>query len=160
MSQYSIKDFVNKSKDQEKEFIELLKPYLKIKSAVKSEDIYEHWDLEASIKIDLKAIKKIRRSDSQTNENIHWVELIGNTGQYGWLYGEAQYFAFELEDYWMIVKAESLRDLIKHKCRHKIYSQIPKLYHLYTREGRKDTITLVKTIDLMQLDGGLVISKS
>jgi hypothetical protein len=83
------------------------------------EDINEHWDVKLSVKFDVKAVKKTNRSDIDTDDNIHWVELINVRGAKGWLYGEANYFSFELNDYWVIVAKKHYRVLLLRNVRQK-----------------------------------------
>ena len=78
-----------------------------------------------------------------------YIEIKNVNGDKGWLYGQADYFAFELDDYWVLVKNTVLRDFIADKCKAKEICERPELYKLYTRNGRMDMVTLVKTIDLV-----------
>ena len=48
------------------------------------------------------------------------IELKNVHGNIGWLYGEANYFAFETVDYWIIVEKLLLQELIADKCKEKI----------------------------------------
>ena len=120
------------------------------------EDIHEHWDF--CVKYDVKMIKRKKR-DQDYDENIHWVELKNVNGDKGWLYGEADYFSFEIIDYWIVVKREDLAEFIAEKCAQKQWSNSPSLYKLYQRNGRKDVITMVKTIDLMYISADIVKKK-
>lgn len=121
------------------------------------EDMRDHWDIGFSLKIDVKAMKKINRSDSKPNENIHWVELKNVHGKDGWLYGEANYFAFELEDYFLIVPKIDLQKMVAEKCKAKEYAtKKPEFYKFYTRNGRKDLIIMVKTIDLCSISMAMI----
>ena len=129
-------------KGVERKFAKSIETLGKINFSSKDEDIYEHWDVSVTMKIDVKAIKK-------NNENIHYVELKNVLGRPGWLYGDAHYFAFETQDYWIMVDKIRLQEFIKDKCAAKEWSQIPSFYKLTQRRERKDIITLVKTIDLM-----------
>jgi hypothetical protein len=100
----------------------------------------EHWDVKiGGKKIDVKAIKK-------NDENIHFVEFRNVQGKKGWLYGDADGFAFETEDYWIEVKKEDLQDFVHKKCIDKTKGW--GVYELGSRKGAKDLITKVKTIDL------------
>ena len=108
----------------------------------------EHLDF--CVKYDVKMLKRKNRGAEQ-DENIHWVELKNVNGEQGWLYGQADFFAFELEDYWVIVSRKELQGFIEKKCVEKTWSRTPRLYSLYQRDGRKDVITLVKSIDLMYI---------
>jgi hypothetical protein len=129
-------------KGVERKFAKSIENLGKINFSSKDEDIYEHWDVSVTMQIDVKAIKK-------NNENIHYVELKNVLGRPGWLYGDAHYFAFETQDYWIMVDKIRLQEFIKDKCAAKEWSQIPSFYKLTQRRERKDIITLVKTIDLM-----------
>jgi hypothetical protein len=124
------------------------KMFLKTTEATKHENINEHWDIKIETKVDIKGIKRVSRV-GDLNENIHWVEIRGVSGD-GWLYGgKSDYFAFETFDYWIIVEPEKLKNLIKKKVE-KIYVDKPEnaLYKLYKRKNRNDILTMVKTLDL------------
>lgn len=119
-----------------------------------TEDQLEHWD----VKFDVKGLKKVKRSDSETNEHIHWVEIKGITGMPGWVYGEADFFAFELTKYWVVVAKQDLQDLIKDNVV-KEYTQQPTLYKLYNRQGRQDIITMVTSYDLCYISSAIIKKK-
>ena len=120
------------------------------------EDIYEHWDLKVNTKIDVKSLKKQSREDVTHNENFHWVEIKNVNGKLSWLYGEADFFAFETEDYWLIVEKKTLQDFIKEKCTGEEIGSSKDPYKLYQRKGRKDVIVKVKTIDLIYISTKLL----
>lgn len=126
-----------------------------IKKSTENQDMKDHYDLiltkdNIEYLVDVKAMKRLRRSDTFPNENIHYVELKNVLGQLGWLYGKATHIAFELNDYFVMVDISDLQALIARKVKKVLVSQ-PTLYELYQREGRNDVITLVKTIDLMAI---------
>lgn len=145
--------FLKSGKETEKKFSQILKE--KCSFSNEQQDIHEHWDLKIVSKVDVKGLKKVRRSDSQPNENIHWIEIKNVRGDLGWLYGDADYFAFELIDYWIVVSKEDLQNLIKEKV-NKVYYDKPTLYSLYSRKGRKDVITLVKSYDLCYISSNII----
>lgn len=147
-----LKDF----KIIEEKFAEFIKKYGETSSSTRTEDINEHWDVKLDIKFDVKALKKVRRSDEHPDENIHWVELRNVNGDKGWLYGDADYFVFETDDYWLVVEKENLQKFISEKCKEKIKTEEPALYKFYTRKDRKDVVTLVKTIDLIFISEKMV----
>lgn len=128
-----------------KEF-QFSKFFEKVLASTPTQDIHEHWDF--AVRYDVKMIKKELRG-GEYDENIHWVEIKNVHGNSGWLYGDADFFSFELDSYWVIVEKVTLQEFIKEKCRHKLMCDTPQLYKLYQRTSRKDIITLVKTIDLM-----------
>lgn len=129
-------------KGVERKFAKSIETLGKVNFSTKEQDIHEHWDVSITMQIDVKAIKK-------NNENIHYVELKNVLGNPGWLYGEAHYFVFETEDYWIMVDKIRLQHFIKEKCAAKEWSQIPSFYKLTQRRERQDIITLVKTMDLI-----------
>lgn len=139
--------FLAKGKQTEKAFSKILS---NVTFSSENEDITEHWDLSTNLKIDVKGLKKRNRSDDSVDERIHWVEIKNVNGDVGWLYGDADYFAFELHNYWIIVDKIDLQELVKTQVK-KEYSKIPMLNKLYSREGRKDVMTLISTFDLINI---------
>lgn len=125
--------------------------FTNVTPSTKEQDMYEHWDLKLTTKIDVKAIKKENRYDTVYNENFHWVEIKNVHGKLSWLYGEADFFAFETEDYWILVDKLKLQEFMKIKMTGKKVGKVKDPYELYQRDGRKDVIVKVKTIDLIYL---------
>lgn len=144
--------FFEKGKKVEQEFA---KQFSDVSFSSKHEDINEHWDVKVSHKYDVKGLKKRRRSDDSPDESVHWIEIKNVRGDKGWLYGEADYFAFELCEYWLIVDKLKLQEYIAENTI-KQYSIIPTLNKLYRRNGREDIITLVSTIDLIYVSDDLI----
>jgi hypothetical protein len=139
--------FLEKGKIKENAFASL---FNSVVNSNKEQDINEHWDVQLNFKIDVKSLKKISRSDYEKNEFYHFVELKNVNGDLGWLYGNADFFAFETNEYWILVSKEHLQDFIsKNVSKTKVDSVDKCLYCLYNRDKRKDLITMVKTIDLM-----------
>lgn len=149
-------NYVEVFKQKEVEFAQQIKKFGTVTESTREEDMFEHWDIKLETKIDVKALRKTRRGDKDTDENIHWVELKNVNGELGWLYGKAHCFAFEIIDYWIIVDKINLQEFIKEKCKDKIKTETPALYKLYTRRGRSDIITLVKTIDLLYIASKII----
>ena len=136
--------FLKKGKEVEKQFSDLFK---NTSSTEEKQDIKGHVDIKVSVGVDVKGLKKINRSDQETNEHIHWIEIKGITGHNGWAYGEADFFAFEIKDYWIVVSKEDLQIFIKENIKKERVLK-PGLYKLYQRKDRKDLITLVTSYDL------------
>ena len=128
--------------------IEFSKFFRDVVFADKEQDMNEHWDV--CVRYDVKMVKRKNRSGDY-DENIHWIEIKNVNGDKGWIYGEADFISFELEDYWVVVRRTDLIDFVHDKCKDKKYCTKPELYKLYSRNGRKDLITLVKSIDLMYI---------
>jgi len=135
--------FLSKGKEKEREFASMF-PFDNIRWATKDEDINEHWDLSINgIQIDVKAMKKLNRTDNNAEESIHWLEFVNVYGNNGWMKGSADYIAFEMESSWLIAHREGLLD----KCRAQIHREYryKEPYYLYQRKGRRDIITMVHT---------------
>jgi hypothetical protein len=127
-------------------------------SSSKEEDIKQHWDVEVSYrsslkKVDVKGLKRQNRYDPFPNENFHWVELENVLGgkHSGWVYGQADYIAFETNDYWFMVERLVLVNFIEEKVIGKTIEKTKDPYTLYQRAGRKDVVVKVKTIDLIRI---------
>jgi len=117
-----------------------------------NENKFSHWDVSLfNQKIDVKGLKKKNRNNSKYDDEIHWIEIKNVLGYNGWLYGEADYFAFELTKSWVLVSKKDLQEFIHDVCKDKIRTDKPELYKLYTRKDRKDVITMVKSLDLCQI---------
>lgn len=85
----------------------------KVEKASKQEDIKDHFDYrflknDKTIKVEVKAMKRISRSDEDGQDIWIWVEFKNVQGNLGWLYGKADYVAFELQDYFLFVDREDL----------------------------------------------------
>lgn len=127
--------------------------------STKEQDINEHWDIEADYKggrkkFDIKGIKKQNRYDSFYDENFHWFELSNVHGgrRTGSLYGNiVDYFVFEVLDYFIICDKIVLQEFIENKCKGKKIETTKDPYTLYRRDGRKDIIVKVKTLDLFYI---------
>jgi hypothetical protein len=152
MKKMNNKEFIM-GKLKESEFAKL---FTNVTPSSREDDMYLHFDLTISAKIDVKSMKKGARYDPRYNENFHWVELKNVRGETSWLFGEADYFAFETEDYWIIVEKEKLQHFIDEKIKDKKIGSNKDPYELYRRTNRKDVITRVKTIDLIYLSLTLI----
>lgn len=143
--------FLIKGKEVEANFAKL---FDNIRKPTNKEDMIEHWDINIGVKVDVKGLKKILRTEEHPNEDYHWIEIKGITGKLGWLYGQADYIAFETYDYFIIVNRERLRQWVESKVV-KEFTEYPELYRLYRREGRNDVLTIIKTLDLCYLSSGI-----
>jgi len=141
-------------KSKEADFIKVAQQNnFHVSHATPQQDMKQHWDIRLmkSYKVDVKGLKKIRRTDPDVQEDFHYVELMNVQGLVGWAFAETvEVFAFETFNYWILVKKENLQDLIREKVK-KEWVNFPTLYKMYRRSGRKDAITLVKSLDLMYI---------
>ena len=111
---------------------------------------------------DVKARKKLSASHQNYNDDWMWVEFKNADGFKGWLYGEADYIAFEKKDYYLIVDRISLLnfslkavDFSKEFAR---FSEDAK-YRLYNRRDSEE-IALVKTSDVKKINRTAIWNKN
>lgn len=130
--------------------------FSRVSSPTQSQDMYEHWDLKIEAKIDVKSLKKQSREDIMYNENFHWVELMNVRGDKSWLYGDADFFAFETEDYWIIVAKTRLQNFIEGKTKGQEIGSSKDPYSLYRRKDRLDIVVKVKTLDLFYISQQII----
>lgn len=151
---------INLSNNSEEAFIRDLLAYdkniLGYAHASKEEDMYQHWDYKVyykgtSIKIDVKEMKKWDRQDENTDEDLLWIELMNVHGNTGWLYGDADFIAFEQYWEWLIVSRIQLADLISHLVVDTTIYTTKQKYKRYRRKGRKDIVTAILVEDIEQI---------
>jgi hypothetical protein len=115
-----------------------------ISKSTTMQDMHEHWDF--AVKFD---VKKIRSVDEFGESNYHWVEIYNVNGEAGWLYGKADYVAFETKKFWVVVPIKQLQEYVKENMIKEYADKKP--YYLYRREGRRDKLVMVPTIDLCSI---------
>jgi len=122
------------------------------KEATKKENIYDHIDLTVDgMTVDVKGMKKLNRDDADVNPDIHWIEFQNVRGDKGWVYGKADYIAFETPDGFIMIDRISLLEWCREMITDRKIKDKKELYKLYSRKGRKDVISLVRTEDLLKL---------
>lgn len=101
--------------------------------------------------IDVKARKKSSRSDSKVNDELVWIEFKNVSGKQGWLYGAADYIAFEREDDFIIALRSNLVTLCERLVNKNLKTNTSKdaLYKIYSRSGRNDEISMIKMQDIL-----------
>ena len=127
----------------------------KISASTREQNIDEHWDYliekdDQQFKVEVKAEKRIQRKDDDSQAHFTWVELRNVRGKVGWLFGKADLIAFEKEKTFFFIKRLDLLALVNQKVNlvAKVKSAKDALYKIYTREGRKDKLTLLPTSDI------------
>lgn len=130
----------------------------KYRRATKEEQ-YRHVDFiiehpEYVVTVDIKAPKKQSRNGN-IDEEILWVEFKNVLGNAGWLYGGNEFLAFytQKEDAFYVIRTSELAMLCEKLC-NQGYTSNPKdaLYKRYTRDGRKDEISMIKFSDIMKAE--------
>lgn len=156
-NQYDHKDSLELGERAESLFVKLAQQSgWKISASSKDENINAHWDYQIEkdsqvFKAEVKSRKRISRSDNGLQSEFTWVELHGvRPNDSGWLFGKADLIAFEKEHSFIFVKKLDLLDVINKKVNLIAKVRDPKdaVYKIYTREGRKDKLTLLPMSDI------------
>ena len=100
--------------------------------------------------MDVKSKKRVSRKTENVQDDLIWIEFRTVRDTKGWLFGSADLIAFENQNGFKIVERKTLVRVINKLV--KIHVKVDKpedaLYKVYTRKGRPDEITLIKTNDL------------
>ena len=143
------------------------------RKATPSEDAQEHWDYlvqrgsrEQPERIEVKSEKKLKRSDREPSRTFTWLEWEGvpradGTSNAGWLYGRADYIAFQSHSadgqlgFLLCKRTECLALAQRCAATAVVYSSGPlRLHQLYARQTRgapRGTVILVKLTELAAL---------
>ena len=131
-----------------------------------SEDRFKHIDFfleqdHFKYSVDVKARKKTARGDVKVNDEWTWIEFKNVLGRKGWLYGEADYIAFERAGDFLMINRENLVKFCEDKVDLKtmVSRAYQAEYKVYQRKGRKDLITRVRMDDLANLEGNIILQK-
>jgi hypothetical protein len=120
------------------------------RKASRKEDIYDHIDIfltkeDIELSVDVKAMKKISRSDDTSQDTYTYVEFKNVKGNPGWIYGKANLIAFETNDSFLLVDrvklVEHCESVIDFNA--KVKKATDSLYKIYSRSGRSDLISMI-----------------
>jgi len=102
--------------------------------------------------VEVKSAKRISRQTDVQYDKI-WVELQGVSGHPGWLFGDAQIIAFQMEKGFVLIRKRDLQKLVEEKVDKTSFVDRPEqaLYKQYRRRGRLDTLTLVEASEIKRL---------
>lgn len=125
---------------------------IKAIDATDDENINKHIDYhlysqhDGYLTVDVKCMKKISREDPEPQDKFVWVEFMNVRGKPGWLYGEAQFIAFETKDGFAVVDREKLVLHCNQHVNREINAYKPQdaLNAVYRRNGRRDSMTLLE----------------
>lgn len=116
------------------------------KSPIKS-DIYGKWDFscELPFKVDVKTSRRFNKEDIDPNDAYVVLEIKNVKGNEGSLYGQAQFFAYEIGNYFYLVSTKALRLWVSIMVDMDDYvSSVREAYKkVYTRNGRDDLMTII-----------------
>ncbi len=140
--------------DAEQRFVSIFTEHgHKVTKSSRKQDMYEHWDflIDGEHKIEVKSRKKSRRHDTRMNDNIIYVEFRNVSGHSGWIYGNADFIAFEQPIGFVIVRRTKLVLLVETLIKHD-WADRPTLYKIYKRRDRPDEcVGQIATSDLLSL---------
>jgi len=118
-------------------------------------NIEEHYDYEISkddlrYRVDVKSKKRVARKAGNVQDDLIWIEFRTVRDTKGWLFGSANLIAFENQNGFKIVERKALVRVINKLVQLHVKVNKPEdaLYKVYTRKGRPDEITLIKTSDI------------
>ena len=155
-NKYDKKDSLELGQGAESRFASLAqKQGWTVVEASQTGNIEDHYDYEISkdgrqYRVDVKSKKRVSRKTENVQDDLIWIEFRTVRDTKGWLFGSADLIAFENQNGFKIVERKTLvRVINKHV---KIHVKVDKpedaLYKVYTRKGRPDEITLIRTSDL------------
>lgn len=159
-NRYDKKDSLELGQNAESKFAEAAKKLGWIISPASQQgNMNEHYDYlikkdEKAFKVEVKSLKRMSRSDSSVQDQFIWIELHGvRKNDKGWLYGFADLIAFEMTRSFRIVKRIDLVGLVNSLVDFNTKVSLPKdaLYKLYSRQGRPDVLTIIKSDDLLNI---------
>ena len=124
-------------------------------------DKYDHidfwWDSPkgGTFGVDAKGLKKNKRTDKTFDDSIQWIEIQGNSGYPGWIYGKAKYIAFRTNSSIIYVRREKLANYAEGMVQGKelVFETPMDFYIPYQRKkyGKKDISIKVPTSDILEL---------
>jgi hypothetical protein len=152
MSKWKNSESWNRGQEVEREFADLLrKRDPDFRKATKQEQ-YRHIDYHSYFgTIDVKAKKRISRSDSSEQDDLIWLEFKNVQGKKGWLTGETSVIAFERDNDFVLFLRKNILYWAQRKCdlNDKVLHSKDALYKGYTRKGRNDLISIVNMQEMI-----------
>ena len=111
--------------------------------------------------IDVKARKRINRNDDEFDDEWLWIEFKNVRGKQGWIYGVADFIAFEIKDSFILSYRKELCDwCLDHVDIKNIVKNAQEAeYVAYSRKGKQDLIARILTEDVIKLPHSQVWKK-
>lgn len=106
-----------------------------------------------AVAVEVKAMKRHKRNDSNTDDTKLWIEFKNVRGNLGWLYGKADLLAFERPAGFSFIKRTALLEWAEKNIDLTNPVSSAKLAYLkgYTRKDRADLIAFVNFEDIVHL---------
>lgn len=123
-----------------------------IRPANNFENRVNHFDFEVQgFKVEVKAMKAPRRGMAPDPDMIY-VELKNVCGGSGWVYGNADFVAFEQRGGYLMVRRDELVQLVQSMQSKFRHSHVSGVYHtLYSRANRDDLVMVLHANDLARM---------
>jgi hypothetical protein len=160
-NQFDVKDSLELGKKAEEIFIRMASQRgYAIEYASQENNINNHWDFEIAkadqcYRVDVKAMKRIRRHDPEVQDNWLWIELHSvRPYNRGWLYdGMADLLAIETRRSFLLVERVKLIQLVEQVIDFDkiVKSPTEARYKIYSRPNRYDKISLIETEKLTSI---------
>ena len=124
------------------------------RKSTREEDIYDHIDYWVK-RLNHKNDVVESGVDVKGGNHPHcvWVEFKNVIGKKGWMYGEAEFIAFEMpeENGFVVVRRKELADYAELVVEETFVPKAEAYRKLYQRAGRQDVISLLYLDDLKEL---------
>lgn len=103
--------------------------------------------------VEVKGLKRMARSDESFASDRVWLEFRNVCGNLGWIYGKADYLAFETPDGFLFIKRNALVKWAEENINFGkvVFSPNMAYKKAYTRKGRQDLISYVTMDDIRHL---------
>jgi hypothetical protein len=123
--------------------------------STKEEDMFGHWDWKVQdFKYDVKSKASVNRGENAQDKYI-WIEFVNVRGRKGWLFGDADFLAFDRGWFWTIVNKQRLIEALSEKVDWSEvleYGDEKKPYKMYQRKNRQDGVMLVPWLYIMKTE--------
>lgn len=145
---YSSKRTKKMGMNAEKLFEDILNKFnIDYSNASINEEKKEHWDFKVNDEIKLKKGKyevksaKAKARGLEKDFSLIYIEFKSVGGNKGWIYGEADYIAFEIPEGFLIFERKKLLNYISCLFNYMPYSNCSgEIGTLYTRKNRNDLV--------------------
>ena len=142
-------------KQAEKAFVQLFESKgHKVEKSTKEQDMFEHWDflINDEHKMEIKSRKRANRNDSELKDDWIYLEFLNVIGKPGWLYGKADFIAFQRPEGFLVVKRTDLVELAERLVVHDVWSNRPQPYESFRRDSRpKERVSVLLIDDVLTI---------
>ena len=127
-----------------------------VRTASPHENMYRHIDFFITtpegkrFSVDVKGMKKLNRSDDSPQDEWLFLEFKNVRGDNGWLYGKADFIAFEMKDKFTFINRKLLVEIAEElvDMNAKVFRSSEAKYKTYTRNNRNDLVSMIRSTDL------------